>query len=203
MNDSNRPAWLPATLEVEAKADGATTRASVSWSEPSSVHIHVRLDGERQHSEADYAWKVATDAAAAAQLALGAVRAQRPDMKGPIALTARDAQSATPAEAAARDALTRISHLHYALATSAAQKAIELSDKGDAAGAIDLLRGGIAALGDAYESPESIDDTPMKLILANNALKNARPEAIGLYRSVLDARLAAYRMLRSPTTAAR
>lgn len=59
--------------------------------------------------------------------------------------------------------------------------------------AIELFKSGIETLGVLYKHPDLIDDTEMKLILAENNLQNEKAtEAVVLFERVLESRLTVY-----------
>jgi hypothetical protein len=202
MNGANQPSWIASTLRVRSHYAGSIANSKVSWSDPDKVQVHVQLDAGKNHCETQYSWKVDKTETIRAQTVLSKLRAKKRDAKGAIALSVGDgAQSdaADPAEADARDVLIRASHLRYAEALTAHTKAKELVAR-DPQHAIELERVGVAALSDLYESPDLIDDTQMKLIMADDAFdKGQRAEALALLQGVLDSRLSAYRALRVPT----
>jgi hypothetical protein len=202
---ASNPSWIVSTLRSRATFEGATITSVVSWSSAEKITLHVRVDSAAAHADADYAWKVDKASADKALDKFAQLRAKRGGSKGALALTLGEGspqQAAEPVEVAARDAITRASHLEYSQALTVNAKVEELSARGDVALAIDAARVGIAALGELYSSPGLDDDTDMKLITGNDAADKGHPaQAFALIQGVLQARLEAYRKLRTPTSA--
>ncbi len=190
--------WIPSSLETTSScALGAGAASRVEWRERERVRVSVHL-GAPQQTATEYVWQVPPVEAEKAYSTLLELRSKRPSADR-IALSIEPGAELTRSELAARDALERISHLHYSEALTAADRAQALVDQSDPSGAIPILRCAVEVLGDLYTSPGMIDDTQMKWIDAGVAISEGNlDQAVGLLQGVLQTRLRAYEDLRQP-----
>lgn len=92
-----------------------------------------------------------------------------------------------------RVALQNLSHVQLVEALAHLQRGRDWAASGHLDAAIEAYEHGIESLGAAYSTPDLVDDTEMKLILARSAKeKGNRAQAAALLERALEARTQAY-----------
>lgn len=86
-----------------------------------------------------------------------------------------------------------MTHVPYVVAKGALVHGNELESKKDYAAAVHAYRGGVDELANLYSSPDLLDDTGMKLVLAESQEENGDTKtAATVYGRVLESRIHAY-----------
>jgi hypothetical protein len=99
----------------------------------------------------------------------------------------------TPAQTAVRNALDNDVHLHYGIALAYLKAGHDAELAGDRTLAGNAYKEGVEVLGNEYRDKSVLDDTGMKLVLADGVESDEGIEAAGpVYRGILQNRLALY-----------
>ncbi len=179
----------------------------IEWSDPGTVKTTLELSGVGDTRTLSRVWSGEPKGPEALQARLLDV------LRAPVAgagdhvliLSAGGGPSATstwPIEgepeplAKIRAEMERIGHAGFARATLLFERGSQALSNDEHGAAIKDFRAGIAALGSSYRSPSVIDDTGMKLVLAEGEEANGRLKvAANVLSRVLESRLALYAKL--------
>lgn len=190
------------TAKLAARWEGWSE--AIEWTDPATVKTTLELERDGQTSRFERVWRNASEGHAELQASLAPLRTRGGLGSGAIALVlgggARPpvthlwSPTSEPAElAAARAGIERAGHLAFARATLLFERGKASRAAGRDAGAIHDLSTGLKVLGDLYWSPAVIDDTDMKLVLAQHEEELGHlPVAATLYERVLESRLQIY-----------
>jgi hypothetical protein len=100
-----------------------------------------------------------------------------------------------------RQLLEEVGHLAFVEAKAYEARGHTLVHAGAVTAGIDAFRMGLNSLADRYFDPERVDDTGMKLVLAEQNRKGGKLDiAATLYERVLNDRLGIYAAHKLPTT---
>jgi hypothetical protein len=187
--DNDSPIPAASLEEVRPHA-----RVVIHWRGPGNAESRVHIKGQPPERDETHAWRVPPDEAKALWAALDRLRLESA-APGDVALHWRE-ESPTPESAGQRnlrEALHRAGHAEASVASTALHAGQALAGAGRLDDAIAMYRFGIAELGDRYTSPELIDDTESKLILAQHVLAAGKTaQAAALLERVLESRTAVY-----------
>jgi hypothetical protein len=100
-----------------------------------------------------------------------------------------------------REALERASHAAFVESSARHERGVKLINNAEHARAVDELREGLRVLGNLYHDPKTIDDSGMKLILAEQNVKQGKNDTASVLMSrMLESRLQQYSHKYSITT---
>ena len=200
MTDRNAHGFIAARLTIDHKI----VPAIIEWTAPDAVSVSVELPPRPDRSRSRCVWKGAPEGGTQLQDELSRLRS-RTSGQGqdyglslsqggqPRANLAWSTQDEPVDLAHLRGELERLAHLPFEVARAYYERGTHHKDTGALALALDDLRDGIHALGDVYRSPSALDDTGMKLALAEQEEKQGRLDiTANLYARVLESRLAQY-----------
>lgn len=191
-------------INVEFVSQHNGRQATLRWLTLQSVVVAVRITGNGAEKLTELHWTGTPAQAAAMQATLTGLRNQRlgrqPEYELRLARQGQtianlvwDAQAEPENLTKLRNWLEKIGHLQAAEAIAYQRRGCEVAKKGDLALAAQAFRAGIQALGDLYRDPDTIDDTGMKLVLADHNKKIGKSEiAMNLFARVLEARIDEY-----------
>ncbi|NUQ74135.1 MAG: hypothetical protein HUU21_11320 [Polyangiaceae bacterium] len=92
-----------------------------------------------------------------------------------------------------REVLERIGHAAFVESSARHERGVKFINNAEHARAVDELRNGLRALGNLYHDPKTIDDSGMKLILAEQNAKQGKNDAAAIMMSrMLESRLQQY-----------
>lgn len=170
----NEQSFLAAWAQLRRPASVAV----IEWSKPRAVSISLRLAPAGQSLQREWhgvprEYEGAQGALAAAQHlqtrdAGECIVEIRPQGKAAVRLAWSPATETAPL-AAVRQALESVSHVDYTEALAWLERGRALAAAGTLPDAIEAYHSGINALGSRYSTPEIVDDTEMKLELAEDA----------------------------------
>jgi hypothetical protein len=180
--------------------------AMVRWDRPARVGVSVQLPGAGPEKTFERAWQGTPADAEALQAALAGQRDRGTGPGGDSDFSlrlsragkkfaARDWTSAgEPRDLAElRGRLERLGHVPCAVAMACWRRGDAYARDGLAQQAAASFREGVRALGNHYQHPDTIDDTGMKLVLADaNERKREYAVAATLLGRVLESRIQMY-----------
>lgn len=182
----------------------STSKATVQWITPTAVFVSIELAGEGPEKNLRRTWDGGPEDAEQIQAMLAAVEERKggPSADFTLHLFRRGDQFATLAWAASdetdalaglRASLERAGHLACVEAMACFRRGHAFGEGGAYSQAIEALRKGIASLGNSYRNLEAIDDTGMRLALAESYEKTGEIElARNIFERALKTRIDEY-----------
>ena len=176
----------------------------ISLTRSKTLNVSVTFPGDAAGKVFQQAWTCSAADAAKIQTALMSLNSSRNGQakeytlrvmreQQPASDFSWSAQEDVGALANARNVLERVAHLPYVKAAAYQQRAQALPTGKEA---VEAWREGINALGKSYQSADIIDDTGMKLMLAEAKVKSGEfPMAAGMFQRILESRLHNYKRL--------
>ena len=180
-----------------------TSTAEISWQRPSTVTVTVTLPRVDQDESREERWEGAPLEGNRAQAAIGRCRpltlGERPDFDlqatsdGKSTHVTWSSDAETEELRQLRQSLEEVGHLAFVKAKAYAARGHTLVHAGAVTPGIDAFRTGLNSLADRYFDPQRVDDTGMKLVLAEQNRKGGKLDvAATLYERVLNDRLSIY-----------
>ena len=192
-----------AFITVSYQGRRSTSTVEIRWQQPDTVTITVKLPRVDQDESREERWEGAPLEDNRAQAAVARCRpltlGERPDFDlqatsdGKSTRVTWSSDAETEELRQLRQSLEEVGHLAFVEAKAYAARGHTLVHAGAVAAGIDAFRTGLNSLADRYSDPRRVDDTGMKLVLAEQNRKGRKLDvAATLYERVLNDRLHIY-----------